>query len=217
MTAIRLAADRTALYRYYDDAGGLLYVGISSDPDQRRDEHAVTAADTWYPLATSRRVGWFDTRKEAEEAEKLAIRQEAPRFNSRFNRRRDPLLRAKDVAREGRRQRKGIGRKSNHTDFIVARIRDQIESGELAPGARLETRQTLAEQFGIGITAVSRAYVELVRDGFIEERRAHGYFVSPPEDRTMTIRIGRPSEAAAQLREAMTPEQIAELVQALSA
>jgi DNA-binding transcriptional regulator YhcF (GntR family)/predicted GIY-YIG superfamily endonuclease len=217
VTEARIAEGRTALYRYYDAADSLLYIGISDDPDRRRDEHAVTAADTWYPLAVSRRVGWFDTRAEAEGAEKLAIKQEKPRFNSRFNQRRDAVLQLKDGARDDRRQRQGIGRKTNHTAAIVEHFRDRIDSGEMPPGTRLPTRQAIAEQFGIGNTAVSRAYVELVRDGFVEERRAHGYFVLPVESRTLAIRVGRPVEVAAQLREAMTAEQIRELIKALSA
>lgn len=217
MTEQSSADDRTALYRYYDAEGSLLYIGIACDPDRRRDEHAVTAADTWYPLAVSRRVGWFDTRREAEGAEKLAIKQEKPRFNSRFNQRRDPVLRAKQEARDNLRHARGITRKTNHAGAIVDHFRSLIDSGELAPGDRLPTRLQIAEQFGVGQTAVSRAYVDLVQAGLVEERRAHGYFVLSAEDRTLAVRVGRPVEVAAQLREAMTAEQIRELIKALSA
>ncbi|MER6098380.1 GIY-YIG nuclease family protein [Streptomyces sp. NPDC001728] len=112
MTGPRIADGRTALYRYYDEADSLLYIGISDDPDRRRDEHAVTAADTWYPLAASRRVGWFDSRAEAEDAEKLAIKQEKPRFNSRFNQRRDPVLQATQKALDNLRHARGITRRT---------------------------------------------------------------------------------------------------------
>lgn len=210
------ANDRTALYRYYDAEESLLYIGIANDPDRRRDEHAVTAADTWYPLAVSRRVGWFNTRAEAEAAEKLAIRHETPRFNSRFNQRRDPVLQAKQQAREDLRHARGITRRTNHTGAIVDHFRKLIDSGELAPGNRLPTRLQIAEQFGIGQTAASRAYVDLVQAGLVEERRAHGYFVLSAEDRTLAVRVGRPVEVAAQLREVMTAEQIGELIKALS-
>ncbi|MEU0660255.1 GIY-YIG nuclease family protein [Streptomyces lavendulocolor] len=72
---------RTALYRFHDADGGLLYVGITNDPDHRRGQHARDAADTWYPLAVTREVVWFDTRAEAETAEREALANERPRFN----------------------------------------------------------------------------------------------------------------------------------------
>ncbi|MEV5314282.1 GIY-YIG nuclease family protein [Streptomyces sp. NPDC052610] len=72
---------RTALYRFRDAAGSLLYLGISSDPDRRETQHARDAAETWYPLVSDRTVTWFDSREEAEAAEKAAIAAERPRFN----------------------------------------------------------------------------------------------------------------------------------------
>ncbi|MFF9168278.1 MULTISPECIES: hypothetical protein [unclassified Streptomyces] len=72
---------RTALYRFFDDSDSLLYVGIAYDPDRRAKLHARSAADTWWPLIKERTDEWFDTRKEAEAAEKAAIASERPRFN----------------------------------------------------------------------------------------------------------------------------------------
>ena len=72
---------RTALYRFFDADGGLLYLGIAKDPDRRRAQHARDAADTWFPLASSREVEWFDTRLEAESAERETLVAERPRFN----------------------------------------------------------------------------------------------------------------------------------------
>lgn len=70
---------RTALYHVYDAADLLLYIGISNDFDRRWRQHAE--AQPWWAEHRWMRVYWYDTRKEAETAEALAIEAEEPKYN----------------------------------------------------------------------------------------------------------------------------------------
>ena len=70
---------RTALYHIYDASDLLLYIGISENFDRRWQEHAK--AQPWWDEHQWMRVYWYDTRKEAEKAEALAIEAETPKYN----------------------------------------------------------------------------------------------------------------------------------------
>jgi len=74
-----LAAERTALYRLYDGAGVLLYVGITHDPESRWTAHAATKA--WWPRVAHKEVEWHGDRLIAEAAEVAAIHAELPLHN----------------------------------------------------------------------------------------------------------------------------------------
>lgn len=69
----------TTLYRFYDDIGTLLYVGITDRGPRRWREH-MRDKDWWDQVATVR-LESFDSRKDAETAELEAIRAEEPLFN----------------------------------------------------------------------------------------------------------------------------------------
>lgn len=85
----RLSADATAtagttaLYRHFDDLDQLLYVGITNDPTLRADQHDRDSR--WFRFVASTDTEWFDTRKAADEAERVAIRDESPIFNQTHN------------------------------------------------------------------------------------------------------------------------------------
>lgn len=68
----------TALYRHYDRSGSLLYVGISLDPVRRLRQHI---GSRWYSLIAKIEIEQFYSRREALEAEALAIVAEHPVFN----------------------------------------------------------------------------------------------------------------------------------------
>ena len=74
---------RCALYRHFDDAGVLLYVGISNDPITRGKDHA--RGSVWHRFATETEATWYHTREDAEHAEAEAIRSERPLFNAAHN------------------------------------------------------------------------------------------------------------------------------------
>lgn len=70
---------RTALYRHYNSASELLYVGISLSATYRFKQHQRSAQ--WIADAVRMETQWFATRKEAEAAERSAIKIENPKFN----------------------------------------------------------------------------------------------------------------------------------------
>ena len=72
-------AKATSLYRYFDAAGTLLYVGITSRRTGRSLQHAGEKA-WWGEVA---RATWqhFGTREQAADAERRAIRTEQPAYN----------------------------------------------------------------------------------------------------------------------------------------
>jgi predicted GIY-YIG superfamily endonuclease len=76
---VTTASERTALYRFLDAKGTLLYVGITKNFGQRWVNHAKSKP--WWPEAQRHTAEWFDTRPEAEAAEKQAIVSEAPKYN----------------------------------------------------------------------------------------------------------------------------------------
>ena len=70
----------TTLYRMFDAAGDLLYVGITSRGGRRFDEHAKV--QPWWVEVASVTVEHFATRTEALAAELAAIRVEDPTYNA---------------------------------------------------------------------------------------------------------------------------------------
>lgn len=69
----------TAVYRFYDGLGRLLYVGITFDLGARFKQHERKA--TWWGQQRSVRIIWRDTRSEAAAEERVAIRDEKPLHN----------------------------------------------------------------------------------------------------------------------------------------
>lgn len=70
----------TALYRLYDAAERLLYVGISTQPEIRWTQHATDKP--WWSLVRGRKVEWHPDRAAAENAEHAAIQAEDPLYNA---------------------------------------------------------------------------------------------------------------------------------------
>jgi hypothetical protein len=70
---------RIALYRHFDAAGRLLYVGVSADPVRRGYEHACRTP--WKAQSVKMEAVWLPSREDALQAEAEAIRTEAPIFN----------------------------------------------------------------------------------------------------------------------------------------
>jgi hypothetical protein len=71
----------TAVYRYYDARGDLLYVGVAIDPDIRAACHAREKA-WWLEVDPSRtRIEWFPDRHAAISEENRALETENPIHN----------------------------------------------------------------------------------------------------------------------------------------
>ena len=75
---------------------------------------------------------------------------------------------------------------------IYRQIRDQVvlavAQGELTPGERLPTTRALAEDAGVNVMTVSKAYQMLKQEGFIVSDRRSGARVRErgPQDGTLT-------------------------------
>ncbi len=69
---------RTALYRHYDKAGQLLYVGISLSVVTRISQHRDKR---WFEDIARIDVQWHCSRHDAEHAEAVAIWRESPKWN----------------------------------------------------------------------------------------------------------------------------------------
>lgn len=69
----------TSVYRHFDSAGTLLYVGIAADLDSRNYWHRRNSK--WFISVSRTTLEWFNTRVEALKAETRAIKTEEPVFN----------------------------------------------------------------------------------------------------------------------------------------
>lgn len=74
---------RVLVYRHFDDAGVLLYVGISDQPSRRGKTHAAYSG--WVEFAEDMTGKWCNSRAHAEALEEYLIRTLHPIFNARHN------------------------------------------------------------------------------------------------------------------------------------
>lgn len=72
-----------ALYRFFDSAEQLLYVGITMNPTARWPEHRRSKA--WWCEVATITLETFDSRKEVLDAEQDAIKTEHPLYNVMHN------------------------------------------------------------------------------------------------------------------------------------
>jgi predicted GIY-YIG superfamily endonuclease len=79
LTGLPIEDIPTAVYRLYDAAGRLLYVGVTDHLRVRLGQHAKDKS--WWPEVASRTIAWYGTRQEAEDAETKAIGEEKPIHN----------------------------------------------------------------------------------------------------------------------------------------
>jgi predicted GIY-YIG superfamily endonuclease len=70
---------KTQLYRHFDSAGVLLYVGISLSTFARLRQHKDHSR--WFEKVATVSIENFDTREKAMAAERKAIKTESPQFN----------------------------------------------------------------------------------------------------------------------------------------
>lgn len=105
-----ISADRpTAVYRFYDGTGRLLYVGITHNLGSRFGSHERKAA--WWVEQQSVVVVWRETRSAAAAEERAAIRAEGPLHNisgARAARRERQRLRRRERLDEAMRQAIGL-------------------------------------------------------------------------------------------------------------
>jgi DNA-binding transcriptional regulator YhcF (GntR family) len=71
---------------------------------------------------------------------------------------------------------------------LRAEVARRAADGELPVGARLPTVRALAEQTGVAVNTVARAYRELEADGVIETRGRAGSFVAAQDEVPAALR-----------------------------
>jgi DNA-binding FadR family transcriptional regulator len=123
----------------------------------------------------------------------------------------------------------------NLTDEVIARLKKEIGSGRLAPGARLPTEQELMEALGVSRTVVREAVAALRADGLITTRQGSGAYVAADVSRVpfridpeglssiedvlevMELRLAIEVEAAARAAQRITPRTLAAVGRVLTA
>ncbi|MGW6557926.1 GIY-YIG nuclease family protein [Streptomyces hydrogenans] len=68
------------MYRFYDAANELIYVGITNNPPKRWQLHAYEKS--WWKDVVTREVEWYPTREEAEVVESQVIDYQRPKWNT---------------------------------------------------------------------------------------------------------------------------------------
>lgn len=64
---------------------------------------------------------------------------------------------------------------------LVEQLREQLQMGELEPGAQLPSERELSEQFGISRMTVRQAIAYLVQQGLLVVKQGVGTFVAEPK------------------------------------
>jgi DNA-binding transcriptional regulator YhcF (GntR family) len=212
------------LYRWYDEAGRLLYVGISAAPDAREAEHRRWS--WWTRWAVRVEVEPKGAPRLAAEAfERAAIENEAPIFNTVHapglrervhmylsDRGVDPDAEgitfpatlapgpAGRLPRPRRPKRQGTERETQWR-ALADLIRRRIADGDYPVGALIPTVRQLMASTGRSDNTVSRALAELVEEGLIKPAVGVG---------TRVIAIPGETPKTADERIAELEEQVAE-------
>lgn len=129
----------TELYRHFDAAGQLLYVGISSLSTVRLGQHRSRAP--WFEQIATITIERFKTEESARNAERNAIAAERPQFNRtgvlKFGISRNELA--------------VIAKKAGTTLGYLA---DQIANGHRQPSAELAMKLYNASQQRLSLAAL---------------------------------------------------------------
>ena len=162
-----MSEERTALYRMYDGAGRLLYVGISRDPDVRWEQHQYWSS-SWQGSVARSVVEWHASRTLALSAEEEAIQTERPIYNKALNWEVAVQPVWPSLARAGR--QKALK--------LADLIRSEIVEGRWRPGQKLPSRAALAKAAQVGQSAAAHATSTLIREGALIFRSGAGTFVA---------------------------------------
>jgi predicted GIY-YIG superfamily endonuclease len=151
-------AGRNALYRLYDSAETLLYVGISTNPSERLKQHA--SDKPWWHHVARHTVVWLDSRGEALKAEAEAMVKERPLYNGYHHLGKDWPQKAREYDDTAERTTVREG------------VRSALARGEYAPDTYLPSA-TIGRQFGVSTIIAFHALNELVKEGVMAKRHQH--------------------------------------------
>lgn len=164
--------ERTALYRFFNAAGQLLYVGVSGNTETRWRQHAESKP--WWPDVAEKTTQWLDGRPEALDAERVAIRTEKPLYNHQNAA--SPILTQISPQR--------LNEVPNGTwrpyEFLANELRGFVQSGCLRPGDRFPVVRELVELYGVSSVTVQRAMDVLKKQGFAVGRAGFGICAALP-------------------------------------
>lgn len=73
------SSERTAVYRFFNGDGTLIYVGVTNDIPTRWRHHAKNKP--WWPEVVEQRATWYPTREAALAVEDQVIVAESPTYN----------------------------------------------------------------------------------------------------------------------------------------
>jgi hypothetical protein len=81
-----LVQEPTLLYRHFDAAGRLLYVGIAAKRAYKHRCASHALSSSWWPVVVASTIEEFPDRPSAAKAEAAAIRRDRPIYNIAHNR-----------------------------------------------------------------------------------------------------------------------------------
>ena len=87
---------------------------------------------------------------------------------------------------------------------VATRLKRQIATGTLAPGAKLPGGRELATQYGINPNTAARIYQELEREGVCATSRGLGTFVTEDERAVQSLRREMAHDALEQFLEELS-------------
>ncbi len=88
-----------------------------------------------------------------------------------------------DTRRDAHSAFRPLQQPANLTGTLVARLREEITSGRLAPGVKLPTEQEMMASFGVSRTVIREAVSALRADGLVVTRQGSGAFVASDRGR----------------------------------
>jgi hypothetical protein len=137
--------DRTAVYRFYDRDGNLLYLGMTFDIDQRFNHHRYTQG--WWLEVARKEVTWYDTRREARDIEVAATLTEKPRYD------RAPL--AGRTARTSYFAKSTDQRKEKEVQAARNAMLRDLNAGIYGEGDILPTLDALSDRYGLAVAGIA--------------------------------------------------------------
>ncbi|MCU7825466.1 GntR family transcriptional regulator [Kitasatospora sp. DSM 101779] len=90
---------------------------------------------------------------------------------------------------------------------VAERLRQRIQSGDLAPGDLLPSLSEIKEETGYSGTVGQRAYAVLVDEGLVVARPGRGHFVRSQEERPLLVRRPRVAAGSGSPTEALLTAQ----------
>lgn len=165
---------RTAVYRLYDEAGDLLYIGIANAPEYRWKMHKLEKW-WWHEVARKEVAAWYDTRAEARAVERRDSLAERPRYDRYLpqNRLPDEERQARGKACEGK---------------ALRAIMEDIRSGAFPEMTSLPPERDLANRYGLARITFHGALVQAEKMGLLTSKHPRWLVLDPSSEAAQMVR-----------------------------